>query len=139
MTHPDPARLRSVPLFEGLSDAEYTELASWFTVDDFTPDHNPVRQSAHGYAFFVVDDGRAHVEVDGHVLEVLEPGSVFGEMAFFEPDSRRTATVVPEGTLRVLTMFGTHFREMQARMPQIAQRLEALSAARHARDAEATS
>jgi len=51
---------------------------------------------------------------------------VFGEMAFFAPDSRRNADVMAETPVRVFTMFGTHFREMQVEMPEVAARLEQL-------------
>ena len=65
----------------------------------------------HGYALFVLDEGRARAELNGQVLEQLEPGAVFGEVAFFAPNSWRSATVVAETHIRVFSMFGTHFRE----------------------------
>ena len=50
---------------------------------------------------------------------------MFGEMAFFG-DGRRNADVVAETAGRVLVMFGTRFREMQASMPEVAAQLRDL-------------
>ena len=68
-------------------------------------------------------------------VDEYEPGSVFGEMAFFDHRGRRWADVVCDSPVRVFSMFGTHFREMQQCMPEVAARLQRLfeeRAARHA-------
>lgn len=124
MSHPGVDELARVPLFEGLTNDQLASLASRFEVEEFQPGHSPARAGDHGYVFFVLAEGTAHVEMDGQVLEQLGPGSAFGEMAFFAPNSRRSATVVPETPLRVFTLFGTDFRTMQVEYPQIAHRLE---------------
>ncbi|HTW20068.1 MAG TPA: cyclic nucleotide-binding domain-containing protein [Mycobacteriales bacterium] len=123
MTAPDPARLASVELFQDLSDEDREHLAAWMEVEEIPAGHVMLREHTSGYAFFILDEGRAHAEADGKVLEVLEPGAVFGEMAFFAPDGERTATIVPETPLRVYTMFGTRFRQMQQELPEVASRL----------------
>lgn len=133
MTHPDPARLAAIPLFAGLSAEQLDTVASWMDVEEFDTHSHPTNDETHGYVFFVLDEGRAHAEHDGRVLEVFEPGSVFGEMAFFEPTSRRSATIVPETPIRVFSMFGTQFRQMQMQMPAVADRLRQLYEERHSR------
>ena len=133
MTHPDSSRLATIPLFAGLSAEQLDAVASWLEVEDFDTGSRPAREAAHGYAFFVLDEGRARAELDGQVLEVLEPGAVFGEMAFFAPDSRRTATIVPDTPIRVFSMFGTRFRQMQVELPEVADRLRGLFEERQAR------
>jgi CRP-like cAMP-binding protein len=133
MSHPDPGQLASVPLFAGLSDPQLADLAEHLEVEQFEAGHPPARSGNHGYAFFVLAEGRAHAELDGQVLENLEPGAVFGEMAFFAPDSKRAATVIPDTPVKVYSMFGTDFRVMQANVPEVAERLEALFQERHAR------
>ena len=133
MDSPDPNRLALVLLFAGLSHDQLTRLAGWMSVEQFDVGESPIRASQHGYAFFVLDQGRARVEVDGQVLEELEPGAVFGEMAIFAPHSRRNATVVAETPIRVFSLFGTHFRVMQTDMPVVAARLERLFEERAAR------
>ncbi|HEX3427162.1 MAG TPA: cyclic nucleotide-binding domain-containing protein [Acidimicrobiales bacterium] len=122
-----------MPLFQGLSQEDLITLASWLDVDEFPAGRMPLREDDSGYAFFVLDEGRAHAEHDGQILEVLEPGAVFGEMAFFSRDGRRAATIVSETPLRVFTMFGTRFRLMQRDMPQVAARLQQIFEERAAR------
>jgi CRP-like cAMP-binding protein len=130
---PEPDRLALIPLFAGLSHEQLTRLAGWMEMKEYDIGQSPIRASQHGYAFFVLDEGRARAELDGHVLETLEPGDVFGEMAFFAPNSRRNATVVAETPIRVLSMFGMHFRMMQTEMPDVAARLERVFDERAAR------
>jgi CRP-like cAMP-binding protein len=129
----EPNRLALIPLFAGLSHDQLTRLAGWMSVERFDVGESPIRASQHGYAFFVLDEGRARAELDGQVLEELEPGAVFGEMAFFAPNSRRNATVVAETPIRVFSMFGTQFRVMQTDMPDVAARLRRLFEERAAR------
>jgi CRP-like cAMP-binding protein len=131
--HPDPDRLKAVDLFQSLDDSERATLASWLEVEELSADGPLLRADTSGYAFFVLDEGRARAELDGVVLEVLEPGAVFGEMAFFAPDGHRTATIVPETPLRVFSMFGTRFRQMQQELPTVAARLQQLVEKRAAR------
>lgn len=121
-------------LFEGLNDDQLAALAGKFEVQEFDAGQSPVRTGQHGYAFFVLLSGEAHVEVDGEVVEKIEAGSLFGEMAFFAPNSRRTATVIADTTVRVLTQFGTEFRWMQVEFPEIAKRVEDKFKEHHARD-----
>jgi CRP-like cAMP-binding protein len=130
---PEPNRLALVPLFAGLSPEQLTRIAGWMSVETFDTGESPIRASQHGYAFFVLDEGRARAELDGTVLEELEPGAVFGEMAFFAPNSRRNATIVAETPIRVFSMFGMHFRVMQTDMPDVAARLERVFEQRAAR------
>ena len=123
--HPEPDRLLNVPLFSGLSDEDRARLASWLEDEEYPAGRSLAREGSSDYAFFVLDVGNARVETDGTTLRTLGPGDVFGEMAFFG-EGRRTASVVAETDVRVLSMFGTRFREMQTTMPEIAARVERL-------------
>ena len=127
--HPDPDRLMLVSLFAGLSAPDRARVASWLEAEEFTAGRLLTEEGAHDYAFFVLERGRARVERDGQTVGSLGPGDVFGEMAFFG-DGRRTADVVAETDGSVLVMFGTRFREMQATMPEVAEALRAMVAAR---------
>ena len=125
--HPDPERLREIPLFEGVSTDQLEQIASWFDVEEHPAGTRLTREGASGYAFFVLEDGRARVEVDGTTVNQVLPGDVFGEMAFFT-DGRRTADVFADTEVRVLAMFGTRFQQLLALAPEVAGRLEVLAA-----------
>jgi CRP-like cAMP-binding protein len=127
--HPDPDRLLLVSLFNGLSAGDRTRLASWLEVEEFAAGKRLTEEGAFDYAFFVLEQGRVRVEQDGRSIASLGPGDVFGEMAFFR-DGRRNADVVAETAGRVLVMFGTRFREMQASMPDVAETLKQLVSVR---------
>ncbi len=127
--HPDPDRLLLVSLFSRLSAGDRTRLASWLEVEEFAAGKRLTEEGAFDYAFFVLEQGRVRVEQDGRPIASLGPGDVFGEMAFFR-DGRRNADVVAETAGRVLVMFGTRFREMQASMPDVAETLKQLVSTR---------
>ncbi|MGN6723618.1 MAG: cyclic nucleotide-binding domain-containing protein [Marmoricola sp.] len=134
IVHPEPSELATIPLFAGLGEDKLAAIATHFEVMEIPKGKSPAESGQHGYSFFVLADGAARVEADGEVVEHLQPGSMFGEMAFFAPDSRRSATVIPESDLRVFWLFGTDFLEMERDYPEIAQRVRASYDERHARD-----
>ena len=112
-------------MFAGLSGDELAQLSAWLDIDEVQEGKHLTHQGASDYAFFVVKEGHVRVERDGRELAILGPGDVFGEMAFFG-DGRRNADVITQSDARVLFMFGTRFREMQAAMPDVCVRLEDL-------------
>jgi CRP-like cAMP-binding protein len=124
--HPDPTQLAGIPLFEGLSGDQLETIAKWFDVEEHPASTRLTREGASGYAFFVLEAGRARVEHEGTVVDELRPGDVFGEMALVG-DGRRKADVFADTEVRVLAMFGTRFRELQALAPAVAGRLDQLA------------
>jgi len=133
--HPEPQDLERVPLFAGLTDGERTQVAEWFDVQEHDAGERIVHEGSSGYGFFVLDEGEVRIEHDGTEVGRLGPGDVFGELALLG-DGRRHADVIAVTDVRVLSMFGTHFREMQASMPAIEAGLERLADERLAQPAQ---
>jgi CRP-like cAMP-binding protein len=129
--NPDPQRLATVPLFEGLDGGDLAKLATWFEVESFETGTPLIREGRVNYEFFVIDEGSVRVERDGAAVAVLGPGDVYGEMALIG-GVQRAADAFADTDVRVLAMFGTEFREMQATMPTVAARLEDLAESRRA-------
>jgi CRP-like cAMP-binding protein len=129
----DAERLSRVPIFDGLTDVERAEVAGWLDVERFEAGRRLAHAGATEYEFLILDEGRARVEQDGRTLRTLEPGDVFGEIAFFG-DGHRSADVIAETDVTVLSMFGTRFRELQMSMPGVAQRLRELARERASQD-----
>ena len=127
--HPDPQRLSEIPIFEGVPADQLDTIASWFDVEEHPSGTRLTREGASGYAFFILDQGRARVEHEGASLGELRPGDVFGEMALVG-DGRRTADVFADTEVRVLAMFGTRFRELQTLAPEVARRLDRIASER---------
>ncbi len=118
------AELAGVPLFASLDDAQLQELAGWFHVQNAGEGRRLVGEGAPGYTFFVILDGTAQVTADGVSLVTLGPGDFFGEIAILG-DGQRTATVTSTSPVRMLVLFGTEFRQLEAAHPAIAAELTA--------------
>jgi CRP-like cAMP-binding protein len=114
--------LATVPLFGSLDENELAELASWFHVQNASEDVRLVGEGAPGYTFFVLVEGTANVTADGETVGMLGPGDFFGEIAILG-GGRRTATVTSTSPARLLVIFGTEFRRLEAAHPEIASRI----------------
>src|SRR5262245_34546517 len=112
----------AVPLFQALANDQLRELASWFQTQDVSEDTTLVGEGAPGYMFFVLANGTAAVTSQGQNVATLGPGDFFGEMAILGT-GRRAATVTSTSPARLLVMFGTEFRRLEAEHPEIATRI----------------
>jgi hypothetical protein len=91
------AQLRSIPLFEPLSDEELKQLAATVRPIELGPMERIILQGKAGSSLFVLADGSLEVLVrqqDGYDLAVatLDHGAVFGEMSLLTGEPR-SATV----------------------------------------------
>ena len=124
--------LAAVPLFSSLDEEQLAKVADWFHVQNANEGGKLVGEGAPGYTFFVLIEGTAAVTSEGQTLTVLTPGDFFGEVAILG-DGRRTATVTSTSPARLLVLFGTEFRQLEAAHPEIASRIaEAMQGARGA-------
>jgi len=117
------AQLASIPLFESLSVSDLHELAGWFDVQEASEGVRLTGEGAAGYSFYVLLEGTAAVVADGSTFAELGPGDFFGEMAILG-GGRRMATVTTTSPAKLLFMFGTEFRRLQAAQPDVAARIE---------------
>jgi CRP-like cAMP-binding protein len=117
------AQLASIPLFKSLSVSDLHELAGWFDVQEASEGVRLTGEGAAGYSFYVLLEGTAAVTADGSTLADLGPGDFFGEMAILG-GGRRMATVTTTSPAKLLFMFGTEFRRLQAAQPDVAARIE---------------
>ena len=111
--------LANVPLFASLTNDQLGELAKWFHVQNASEGVRLVGEGAPGYTFFIFLDGTAEVTREGEALATLGPGEFFGEIAILA-EGRRTATVTSTSPARLLVLFGTEFRQLEAAHPDIA-------------------
>ena len=119
---PETDRLRAIPLFGDLTDEELDALASWFTVEEVSTSRRLTPEGASGYMFYVIESGTADVVRADERIAQLGPGDFFGEMALMG-DGRRIADVIATSPMVVLAMFGTAFRELEAKMPEVASKI----------------
>jgi len=121
--------LGGVALFDSLDDDQRQELAKWVHVQNAGEGMRLVGEGAPGYTFFVILDGTAEVSVEGVSRGSLGPGDFFGEIAILG-EGRRTATVRSTTPVRMLVLFGTEFRQLEAAHPEIAAEITAAMTSR---------
>jgi len=99
-------------------------VASWLEIREESEGRRLTPEGASGYEFFVIEDGTADVHHEGPKVGSLGPGDFFGEMAMMG-DGRRVADVVATSPITLFEMFGTHFRELEMTLPEVAARIRA--------------
>ncbi|HEX2232613.1 MAG TPA: cyclic nucleotide-binding domain-containing protein [Thermoleophilaceae bacterium] len=118
----DVSQLKSIPLFQEVSDEELAEIAPFAeetTVEDGT---ELVREGDFSYEFFAIEDGQAEVTRGGDKVADLGPGDFFGEIGVLERDLR-TASVVAKTDMRLVTLTGWDMKRMEKAMPQAVERV----------------
>lgn len=125
--------LRTVPLFESLSDKEAAELCQLLDTIECSPRQVLFRAGDAGGGMYLIERGKISISVDtaeGHELTVAElgPGEFFGEMAMLDGQPRSArATAVEPSSLAILSR--QHFLSFVQGNTNVA--LEMLSALAH--------
>ena len=107
------AALRTVPIFEGLSDESLARIAAIASEVDFPPNQIVIEARTPGSGMFVILDGRVSVHARGVDTE-LGAGEVIGEVALLRSDSTRIARVQTLTDVRCLAIDRAGFRELVA-------------------------
>lgn len=102
----DPSRLRAIPLFSHLSDAEARRLATFATETSIAPDQILMKQGDYSTDLIAIEEGTAEVLRDGEKIASVGPGDLIGEMGLLSRDLR-TASVVATSPMRVFKL--THW------------------------------
>jgi CRP-like cAMP-binding protein len=124
-------RIRTIPLFEGLTEDELATVAAWIEPRTVETGRVVVPEGESGYTFFVLEQGEVAVDQDGTEMARLGPGDFFGEMAILGR-GKRVATVTATTETTVLSIFGLEFRRLEAELPAVAQRIRDAADAREA-------
>jgi voltage-gated potassium channel len=118
----DADRLRSIPLFEGLSRKELDQVGRWADELDVPAGRDLLDQGRLPHEFFVIEEGTVEVRQDRRPIATLGPGDFFGEIALIEGD-RRTATVETTTPVRAIVMDSRSFGAMMDALPKVADRI----------------
>ena len=117
-----PERLKHMPLFGTLSEAELTAVARELATEQAEAGVTIVRQGEEGNRFYMIVSGQVEVVQDGEegirTLAVLGEGDHFGEMALLKMIPR-TATVRTLTPCVFLTMGSERFQQVIERSPQL--------------------
>lgn len=117
-------QLRSLALFDGLTDDELAPFASQFEELDIVAGSSLAKQDDFAYKFFVVLDGDVDVHRDFEHIASMGPGEFFGEMALVKGE-KRNARVTAKTRCRLACMMGWDFKTMTEQLPAVAARIDA--------------
>lgn len=120
MFHRDPKvkLLKDVPLFKGCTNDELSQVAKLAAEMTYEAGETLLRAGSWGHEFLLLVEGRADVLVGGNVVSTVGPGQHFGEISLLE-ESRRTATVVAQGPVKVMAWDDNGFKRILADVPTV--------------------
>lgn len=127
----EAARLKLIPLFTDLSEAQLERLAGELRSQWFPAETNVFESGAPGDRFYVIVRGVMEVLSgdDQRVLAHLEDGDFFGEMALLE-DAPRNATVRAVTPATVLSLERSQFSALLETAPGVARAIQQVAAER---------
>ena len=119
--------LRSVPIFDGVSDDFLRQLATRTELVRFEPGQVIFRQGDPAESFYLVRIGFVKVTKSfpgGDLVVAYQArGSYFGEIGLLEDDGRRIATCTALDHVELVKIGAEEFRDMLQRFPPVAERL----------------
>jgi CRP/FNR family transcriptional regulator, cyclic AMP receptor protein len=124
----EPAdHLRSVPIFEGLTDSEINEIALAAQEREFEEGAFIVTQGSAGLGFYLLIEGKVRVVRNQKTMAEFGPTGFFGEMSLLE-SVPRSASVVAIKPTKCLVIGSWDFRTLLMKEPSIAiKMLEVMS------------
>jgi CRP/FNR family cyclic AMP-dependent transcriptional regulator len=136
MDQTDPVELlRSVDLFDSLTDRQLKALAARTRVTDHAAGHEIATEGQEGVGFHLILSGHASVLVGGTETRKLGPGDYFGEVALID-GQLRSATVRTDEPVKTLALTSWEFRPLLDEDPALTKSL-LLKLVGRLRDAEA--
>ena len=128
----DPERLAVLPLFAELDESERAEIAACTREVTLPAGSTVAEQGDNAYEFFVIEAGEAEVRRDGEAIATVGQGDVVGEIGLLVTGTR-TASIVATTPMTLVAMFSREFKQIERRMPAIAETLRATMRERVAR------
>ena len=125
----DAARLKGVPLFDGLSEKQRRRVAQLADQIDLPEGKHLTEQGHFAYEFMVIDEGTAVVLEDDEKVNEIGPGEFFGEIGLLG-GGRRTATVIATSPMQLFVMATREFVTLTHEMPAVCDELRAAATAR---------
>ena len=127
----DVGRLREIPIFAAMSDADLRKIATFATEDSAAAGTVLMREGDYSTELIGIEEGTADVvKGSGRKLGTLGPGDVFGEMGVFTKE-QRTASVIATSPVRLVKLSMWDVKRLG---PETKARLRALVDERRASD-----
>ena len=127
----DANRLKSIPIFEGISDDELSQIATFAQEVSVEAGRELVREGDFSYEFMAIEEGEAEVTREGEHVANLGPGDFFGEMGLLEK-TLRNATVTSTTPMQLVTLTGWDLRRIERTTPEAVERVRRVLESRRA-------
>jgi len=125
-------RLKAVPVFEDLTEAELKEIEKMCHIRIYKEDEHIFRSGEPGVGMYVILEGNVEIYFQRHELYTqlasLDEGDFFGELALLE-ETPRTASAIAKNYCRILGFFRPDLLNMMTRKPSTGSKV-ALNMAR---------
>ena len=118
----DKSRLRGIPLFANLDDADLQVIATFAGETSVSEGEVLVREGDFSYDLIAIEEGSADVRKGDEVVASLGPGDFFGEVGVMT-NQMRAATVVATSQMRLVTLSTWDVKRMR-RMPGVMETIE---------------
>lgn len=127
MKHDIVPILRSVPVFEQLSEEDLVTMAPLFIERKYKKGSILFFEDDKGDEFYIIKSGLVKVyrmdEQKEIILSLFRGGDFFGDMALLSPESRRSATAETLEPTVLYSLSRTEFRRYLEECPQLAIRM----------------
>ena len=107
----DQNRLKAIPLFSQLSDAEAHRLSAFATETSLAEGQIMMKQGDYSTELIAIEEGTADVLRGGQRIASLGPGDLIGEMGLLSREPRN-ADVVATSPMRVIKLTHWEIRRM---------------------------
>jgi CRP/FNR family transcriptional regulator, cyclic AMP receptor protein len=121
--------LAKVPLFSACNKEELRRIARLGTETQVSDGTVLAEQGNPGFEFCLVLDGKVRCLIEGKLVATIESGDFFGEMALIDRGPR-VATIIADGSVRLLVFDAREFSTLLETAPTIAQKVLKSFAAR---------
>jgi CRP/FNR family cyclic AMP-dependent transcriptional regulator len=125
----DEQKLRTVPLFAGLSRKELKELSTLTDEVAVPVGTQLINEGAFSYEFLLITSGSAEVRRGGSLVATLVEGDFVGEVGAML-DARRNASVVATSDMTAIVMTARDLRRIADVIPAVAAHIDAAIAVR---------
>jgi len=107
----DPSRLRAIPLFSDISEAEAKRLATFATETSIAEGQILMKEGDYSTELIAIEEGTADVIKGGKKIASLGEGDLIGEMGLIEREPR-SADVIATSPMRVIKLTHWEIRRM---------------------------
>ncbi len=125
----DANRLKSLPLFESVSDDDLERIAPFVSEVSVSEGKHLVDEGDYAYDLMAIEEGAAEVRRGDEVVAQLGPGDFFGEVGLLDTE-KRTATVVATAPMRLITLDRWDIKRLEKTAPAAIERIQAVAAER---------